>query len=245
VRSSRTTVLVADDNESIRSVIAEALRRSGFDVVEAADGAVALRLARERRPAAIVLDVVMPELDGIEVLRALRQEAPTRDIPVLIVSGESGPRERRMAAALGASEVIEKPFQIAELVQRIGPLIAASKEPAFDLENALALLGGDAALFAEIVDLLRTERAKAMVDLRRALAAKDSASIARIAHSLKGAVAAVAAGRARDLSAKLEVAAKAGELEDAPDLAVALEAELARLEDELVHATAELRPTPA
>ncbi|HSJ94959.1 MAG TPA: response regulator, partial [Gaiellaceae bacterium] len=83
-QSIRPLVLVADDDEDILALVTFSLRRDGYEVVQARDGAEALELARERRPAALVLDVMMPKASGFDVTRALRAEG--NDVPILLLT---------------------------------------------------------------------------------------------------------------------------------------------------------------
>jgi signal transduction histidine kinase/CheY-like chemotaxis protein len=108
-----TTVLVVDDDRSTRDSIARGLAAEGFGVITAASGDEAVRLARERRPDAISLDVLMPGTDGWSVLRALKAEPLTASIPVVIVSMLD---DRDIGFALGAADYLTKPFEREQLV---------------------------------------------------------------------------------------------------------------------------------
>jgi CheY-like chemotaxis protein len=116
-------VLVADDEEDILALIGTVLRGAGFEVVEARDGAEALSLARERRPRAAVLDVSMPELDGLEVLQRLRDEPETRELPVILLSALAQEADVERGYRAGAARYIRKPFRPAELVAALREVI--------------------------------------------------------------------------------------------------------------------------
>ena len=116
-------VLVADDEEDILALIGTVLRGAGFDVVEARDGAEALSLARERMPRAAVLDVSMPELDGLEVLQRLRDEPETRELPVILLSALAQEADVERGYRAGAARYIRKPFRPAELVAALREVI--------------------------------------------------------------------------------------------------------------------------
>ena len=92
--TSRSTILIADDDSDILELLETVLQRAGYGPIPAADGDEALRLARERLPRARILDVVMPGLGGLDVLRALRSEADTAEIPVLILGLGAEPGRR-------------------------------------------------------------------------------------------------------------------------------------------------------
>ena len=108
------TVLVIDDERSSRDLIGKALVGEGYTVVAAQGGRDGLRLARERRPDAIVLDVIMPDFDGWAVLRALKSDAELADIPVILVTVLG---DRDMGLALGAADHLTKPIAPQELLR--------------------------------------------------------------------------------------------------------------------------------
>src|SRR5690349_7330601 len=110
-----TTLVLAEDDNDIRAIAARILRRAGFTVVEAADGAVALEAVREHRPAAVVSDIDMPVMSGVDLCLALRADPATQDLPVIFVSGSLTPGDARPARAR-ATAVLSKPFLPRELV---------------------------------------------------------------------------------------------------------------------------------
>jgi DNA-binding response OmpR family regulator len=97
-------------------------RREGYEVVQARDGAEALDLARARRPALLVLDVMMPRASGLDVTRALRGEG--NDVPILLLTASVQERHRAHGFTAGASDFVRKPFSPRELLERIGRLVA-------------------------------------------------------------------------------------------------------------------------
>jgi DNA-binding response OmpR family regulator len=109
-------VLVADDDPDLLAMIAHLLKRSHYRVVTAEDGEQALDLAFERLPDLAVLDVRMPKLDGVEVLRKIRENSRTSGTPAILIS--AGVDQERIAACLaaGADEFVKKPFSPRELV---------------------------------------------------------------------------------------------------------------------------------
>ncbi len=102
----RATVLVVDDDSSVRSLLTRTLENEGYRVISAGNGVDALALARQHRPQAITLDVMMPKLDGWGALRALKADVELRDIPVIMVTVLN---ERGMAIPLGAADFVTKP----------------------------------------------------------------------------------------------------------------------------------------
>jgi two-component system OmpR family response regulator len=98
-------VLVVDDEASLSELLSMALRYEGWDVRTAADGATAVRIAREQRPDAVVLDVMLPDFDGLEVLRRLRAEAP--EVPVLFLTARDAVEDRVAGLTAGGDDLIE------------------------------------------------------------------------------------------------------------------------------------------
>jgi two-component system phosphate regulon response regulator PhoB len=112
-------ILVVDDETPIRVICRVNLEASGLAVVEAPDGEQALELARSKRPALVLLDVMMPRVDGWEVAERLAAEPATREIPVVFLSARAAPDDRRLAQRLGAVGYIVKPFDPVQLPQTI------------------------------------------------------------------------------------------------------------------------------
>jgi CheY-like chemotaxis protein len=118
-------VLVADDNAAVVELVRAALQAEGVDVVSASDGEEAARLAHETRPAVVVLDLLMPRLDGLSVLARLRGDEATRETPVVVVTGMPGSEGARLAEAYGAVAVVPKPFRLLDLADRVRALLHA------------------------------------------------------------------------------------------------------------------------
>jgi hypothetical protein len=134
------TILVIDDDPDALDIMGRTLQAAGFRVVTASDGREALRLAKRLRPSAITLDVVMPHMDGWAVLRELKADAATRDIPIVMVTMTNN---REMGYALGAAEVLTKPIDRAQLTALLGRIGGADVGRALvvdDLEENRDLL---------------------------------------------------------------------------------------------------------
>jgi two-component system OmpR family response regulator len=114
--SSKQTILVVDDDAHIREVIRFALEKAGFRVVEAADGHAALERFEEASPALLVLDILMPELDGTEVCRRLRAQSR---VPIVFLSSMDEEVDRIVGLELGGDDYVTKPFSPRELVARV------------------------------------------------------------------------------------------------------------------------------
>jgi len=113
------TVLVADDDRDVLNLIRFRLERDGLNVLVATDGAAALELARERRPDVCVLDVMMPKLGGLEVLRALRGDPVTAGMRVILLTARSAAAEVDDGLQRGADDYVVKPFSPQELRDRV------------------------------------------------------------------------------------------------------------------------------
>lgn len=113
-------VLVAEDDASVRMTIEFVLNDEGFDVILAEDGEQALNLALKSKPDVILLDQIMPKMDGKEVLMALRADDSTKDIPVLVLTGMA----RGEASEWPGATFVGKPFSPDALVQRIRDVLA-------------------------------------------------------------------------------------------------------------------------
>jgi two-component system OmpR family response regulator len=114
-------VLVVDDESTLAELLSMALRYEGWQVSSAGDGADAVRKAREFRPDAVVLDVMLPDADGLEVLRRLRAEAP--DIPVLFLTAKDSVEDRIIGLTAGGDDYVTKPFSLEEVVARLRGLM--------------------------------------------------------------------------------------------------------------------------
>jgi DNA-binding response OmpR family regulator len=118
--SDRTpTILVADDEEDLRELVTYRLSRSGYNVIGAEDGQKAFELASERTPDLMVLDVMMPKLDGYELTRRVRAEAALRSIPVILLTARSQESDIDRGFEVGADDYLKKPFNPDELVARV------------------------------------------------------------------------------------------------------------------------------
>ena len=126
--TDRTTplVLVADDEEDIRALVAFRLKRAGYEVITAADGAEALTLATTRLPDLIVLDMMMPKATGLEVTRSLRGQDSTKDIPVIILTARAQEADVASGFEAGADDYVKKPFSPKDLQLRVQALLERS-----------------------------------------------------------------------------------------------------------------------
>ncbi len=128
-------ILVVDDEPDAVELVEFNLKGAGFDVVTAADGAEALRKARTFAPQLILLDVMLPELDGLETCKILRRDPATAAIPIIMLTAKAGEVDRVLGLELGADDYVTKPFSPRELVLRIKRLLRQRETPEEKLEQ--------------------------------------------------------------------------------------------------------------
>src|SRR3954471_4267929 len=158
--STQPLVLVADDEPRITKLVALTLHDEGFRVVTASGGEEALKKAEEVRPDIVLLDIVMPDLDGIEVMRQLREWRP---VPVILLTAQGSTSDKAKGLDLGADDYIAKPFHPDELAARVRAVLRRSSgaspgsgilkfdDVEIDLERRMVTRNG------ELVQLSRTE----------------------------------------------------------------------------------------
>ncbi len=115
----KTKILVVDDEPDALEVLGFKLREAGYTPVFAKDGTRALAIARDERPDLIVLDLMLPEVDGLEVCKILRRDPSTASIPVIMLTARASEMDRVLGLELGADDYVTKPFSPRELVIRI------------------------------------------------------------------------------------------------------------------------------
>jgi DNA-binding response OmpR family regulator len=109
-------ILVVDDEPAVTDLLAYNLRKAGYEVLLAADGSEALRLARQSSPDLILLDLMIPEVDGLDVCRELRK---TSDVPIIMLTARGEEIDRVVGLELGADDYVSKPFSMRELLARV------------------------------------------------------------------------------------------------------------------------------
>ncbi|MFC5801333.1 response regulator transcription factor [Streptomyces formicae] len=132
-------VLVVDDEASLTELLSMALRYEGWQVRSAGDGAGAVRSAREFRPDAVLLDMMLPDMDGLAVLSRLRRELP--DVPVLFLTAKDAVEDRIAGLTAGGDDYVTKPFSLEEVVARLRGLIRRSGAAAAVRSESLLVVG--------------------------------------------------------------------------------------------------------
>jgi two-component system phosphate regulon response regulator PhoB len=137
---SRQTILIIEDERALVEVLTYNLRKEGFEVQSATDGQDGLRRAQTTLPDLIVLDLMLPVIEGLEVCRVLKSGARTRDIPLLMLTARSEEVDEIVGFQMGADDYVTKPFKIKPLIQRIKALLRRKKTPA--TEGDVVAAGG-------------------------------------------------------------------------------------------------------
>lgn len=146
-------ILVAEDEADIVRLISFHLQKEGYRVLSAGSGPAALELALEELPDLVILDVMLPEMDGLEICRRLRSDEKTAAIPILILSARREEFDRVLGLELGADDYMVKPFSVRELVARVRAMLRRLDQkqtaaPGQDGKECI-LSSGDIALFPE------------------------------------------------------------------------------------------------
>ncbi len=130
-------ILIADDEADVLRLVSSNLRSAGFEVLQAADGAEALAMARDESPDLIVLDLMMPAMSGTEVCKALKHHPATRDIPIIMLTARAEEIDRVLGLELGADDYVTKPFSPREFVLRVKSVMRRSSAPPAEASHLL------------------------------------------------------------------------------------------------------------
>ncbi len=137
---SKGAVLVVEDEPTIAEVVARYLKRAGYETRVAADGAAALTAVASRLPDVVVLDVMLPRIGGLEVMRRLREDSATSGVAILLLTARGDEADRVAGLRLGADDYIVKPFSPAELIARVDAVLRRTAS-AQGAERALTFEG--------------------------------------------------------------------------------------------------------
>ncbi len=226
-------VLVADDNEINLMVARVFLENSGLIVRTARDGREALALAAAEQLDAVLMDVQMPEMDGLEATRAIRALPAGGDVPIIAMTAAAMDEDRRACLAAGMSDHVSKPIAPAQVLAVLAKWVApdrlrrapvaaaaampfqpasglAASLPGFDLDEALARLGADRDRLAAVLLRFLQDFAETPGEMARLVASGDREEAARLAHRVKGTAASVGAVEAAEAARRLEVELRRG-----------------------------------
>ena len=126
------TILVVDDETTIRDVVGRYLTREGFRVLEAADGYTCLDILAEHNVDLIVLDLMLPGIDGLTITRQVRQSKKNKHVPIVMLTAKGQTNDRIRGLDIGADDYIPKPFAPREVVSRVNAVLRRTGEPAID-----------------------------------------------------------------------------------------------------------------
>ena len=135
-KAGQKRILIAEDEPDVRNLVVMNLKSAGFAVQGVEDGVAALKEARDSLPSLVILDLMLPEMSGLEVCKVLKKEAATSAIPIIMLTAKAEEVDRIVGLELGADDYITKPFSPRELVLRVKSVLrraAASSEPADEL----------------------------------------------------------------------------------------------------------------
>lgn len=124
----KARILLVDDEPGIVKMVARRLEAGGYDVAFAADGEEALARVRADRPDLLVLDVMLPKMNGFDVCRQLKKDEKLRTLPVLMLTAMSQARDRKTGLECGADAYLSKPFRSAEFLEKVNALLTKVKE---------------------------------------------------------------------------------------------------------------------
>ncbi|MGC4073279.1 MAG: response regulator [Nibricoccus sp.] len=122
----KRTVLLIEDNDANRYLARFILEKNGFEVVQASNGAEGVRLALERPPHLVLMDIEMPEMDGYEAAGRLRANPATAQVPIMAFTSYAHPSDRERALTQGFSDYLEKPFEVDEFIRRVTRLLPST-----------------------------------------------------------------------------------------------------------------------
>lgn len=136
---SGSMILIVDDEQSIREIVSVYLERAGYEVLTASDGVEALEILGEQRPTLVVLDLMLPEVDGYEITRHLRAHG---DVPIIMLTARRQETDRILGLEMGADDYVVKPFSPRELVSRVKAVLRRTEGSAGDRRDQILSFGG-------------------------------------------------------------------------------------------------------
>jgi PAS domain S-box-containing protein len=239
---SRLRVLLAEDNPINQRLAVRMLEKLGHHVAVASDGREALALWESQPFDAVVIDVQMPEMDGLEVTAAIRakEKSSGRRTPVIALTAHAMKGDRERCLDAGMDDYLAKPVDLHTLEaalarvaggEQSGNAMTAPRlaQSVFDEQDLLRRIGGDRALLRELAAMFRADSGKLLARVRKAIGDSDAEELRQAAHALKGAIANFGGKAAYDAALLLEALGRDGRLDGARDLFALLEDETQKL----------------
>ena len=246
-------VLLAEDNPVNQKLESRLLEKLGHAVTIVDNGREAVSKSETGGFDLIVMDVQMPEMDGLEATHAIRdrEKASGLRVPILALTAHAAAEDCERCLAAGMDAYVSKPIRLAALQDAIAQLFGelqdrdetrqGNQSPSsvppglIDEKKGLAGLGGDRELMADVLRLFIEDSARLLREMHTAVARKNAEAIRQVAHALKGSIANLSSGSARELAAELEQLGKRDDLESAPALVERLGHELTILQQAATH----------
>jgi CheY-like chemotaxis protein/HPt (histidine-containing phosphotransfer) domain-containing protein len=243
-------ILLAEDNAVNRKLATALLQKRGHRVVATENGQQALDALERENFDVVLMDIQMPVLDGLDATRAIRTEEQSSGshLPIIVLTAHAMKGDRERCLAAGADEYVTKPIGPRDLLAAIDRAThtkagAATETPVpppdpavlpvLDSAAALERVEGDRELLEELMEMFAAECSHGIAEIRKSLEARDMRLLERLAHTLKGASASLAAGRVADAAYALEKQARTGEVGNAEQLLGTLNGEIDRLLPEI------------
>jgi two-component system, sensor histidine kinase and response regulator len=247
-RVDRRRILVAEDNAVNRRLVVTLLRTRGHNVVVAENGRQAVARAARQHFDAILMDVQMPEMSGLEATAAIRdrEKGTGGRVPIIAMTAHAMTGDRQRCLDAGMDAHLPKPLRPEELFETLdaflqregqaaGPNSPVDQAPkldeaqGLDVSALLASVGGSAKLLREVVDVYLADTPARVAEIRRAADAGDASALADAAHALKGSVGMFLRGGAYETTRRLEMGARSGNMAGVGELCGELEREIAAL----------------
>jgi CheY-like chemotaxis protein/HPt (histidine-containing phosphotransfer) domain-containing protein len=234
-------VLLVEDNPFNQQLANAMLVRAGIDVSLADDGAEALQALQRGRFDAVLMDMQMPKMDGLEATRHIREDMALADLPVIAMTANAMIGDREICLAAGMDDYLSKPLHYKTLYETlarwtkrdVSPPQATDEAPpvetaaVLDVDSAMARMGGEATYLAMLAKFIPSQ-GRSLQSIEDALAVDDRSAAERLAHTLKGVAASVGALPLEEAAGKLEKSISAGKTEEYPALTAALADRLAQ-----------------
>jgi len=247
-RKGGLRVLLAEDNVVNQKLQSRLLEKLGHKVTIVGNGKQAVTAAECGEFDLIVMDVQMPEMDGLEAASIIssRQKINDRKTPILALTAHAAAEDRERCREAGMQGYLSKPVRLADVERAIAELFenapvqrrqrkgeaaeGAIPKDLIDEQKILEGLGDDEELFVEVLTLFLEDSSRLLLEMQAAIARKDFVAMGRSAHALKGSIANLSSGEARDYAAEIEQLGKSGEGASAPELIGKLESALQELQ---------------
>jgi CheY-like chemotaxis protein len=238
IEGPRLRIVLAEDNLAGQLIGKQTLEKMGHTVSIANNGREVLRMIETGGIDLVLMDVEMPEMDGLEATRLIRasEQSTRRHLPILAVTAYAMKEDEAKCLAAGADGYVSKPIRPEQLLSAIDRFWSAVRAPSattpVNLDVALEMVAGDRALLMESVTLfLEKDYPRHRQNLKDSLARNDANGVKRAAHGIKGALDSFGGWLARDVARQLEAIARAGDLAQADQVVLELEAEVGRFAD--------------